>query len=70
MKIYLNETGQNDCYNHFHTSATIGGNPTITCLVRLNSTQSKITVRFDDHTNPVNDIVLSSLNVNVFRLGN
>lgn len=69
MKIFVDNIGQNNCYNHFHTFLQASGNPTISCLVRINA-GSNLSIGFDDHTNPVTDLILSSMNVNLWRIGN
>lgn len=69
FKIFLNETGQDKCYNHEHATTT--AKPlAISCYVRVNATHNKISLRIDDHANPVNDITLYATNVNLLRVGN
>ena len=68
MKLYLNETGQNNCYDNFKVSAD-HISMIITCLVRINAGQN-ISIRFDDHMNPVTDITIYATNVNLLRIGN
>lgn len=68
FKIFVNETGQDDCYNY--DSATTNAKPgEITCFVKLNP-NDRITFRVDDHANPVNDVTFYSTNVNLFRISN
>ena len=68
MKIFVNEVGQYNCYDHEEPStAPIGF--IIICLVRLNA-GDVVSVRFDDHADPVRDLILYNGNVNLFRIGN
>jgi hypothetical protein len=68
MKLYVNNTGQNNCYDHFE----VGGDHismVIICLIRINS-GSNVSVRFDDHANPVTDVTFYVSNLNLVRIGN
>ena len=68
MKAFVNDTGQNNCYSHQHLSGNVY-DMMITCLVRLTAGQN-VNIRFDDHTNPVSDITIDAMNVNLVRVGN
>jgi hypothetical protein len=68
MKLYVNETGQNNCYDHFHVGAD-QVSMVITCLVRANAGQN-ISIRFDDHASPVTDLTVYASNLNLLRIGN
>ena len=68
MKVFINEVGKDECYDHEHTSA----NPIgfiAPCQVRLN-VGDKITIRFDDHSVSPQDIKLVSANIGIKRIGN
>lgn len=69
MKGFVNDTGMNNCYAHFHTQVNSTSNPNFNCLVRMVAGQN-FNVRFDDHSNPVNDLILESMNVIILRVGN
>jgi hypothetical protein len=68
MKIYVNDTGQNNCYDHFHVGAD-QISMVITCLVRVNA-GSNISIKFDDHASPVTDLTVYASNLNLVRIGN
>lgn len=68
MKVYINDTGQNNCYSHTHLN-TNESDMVVSCLVRLTAGQN-INLRFDDHASPVRDIVLTSANITALRVGN
>jgi hypothetical protein len=68
MKLYVNETGQNNCYDYFDVGAD-QISMIITCLVRVNA-GSSVSVRFDDHASPVTDLIVYASNVNLVRIGN
>lgn len=69
IKGFVNDTGQDNCYAHGHLSASQVDNLNFTCFVRLTVGQN-FNVRIDDHSNPVNDPTLYSMNVNLLRVGN
>lgn len=69
MKIFINETGQDNCYDHEHTSSVNPIGFIIECIINLN-VGDKVNIRFDDHNNPVNDLTLLNGNVNLVRVGN
>lgn len=69
IKLFINNVGQDKCYSHFETLATVGGTPSFICFLNLVS-GDVINVRMDDHTNPVNDPTISNLNFNILRVGN
>jgi hypothetical protein len=63
MKVFVNDSNHPECYSHFHISNVAPtATPAIDCLIRLNA-GDKINVRFDDHSSPVQDIVIDSLNL-------
>jgi hypothetical protein len=68
MKLYINETGQNNCYDHFHVGAD-QVSMVITCLVRINAGDN-VSIRFDDHASPVTDLTIYASNLNLVRVGN
>ena len=68
MKAFVNDTGQNNCYSHQHLSGNVY-DMMITCLVRLTAGQN-VNIRFDDHMNPVSDITIDAMNINLVRVGN
>jgi len=62
MKLYNNEIGLNNCYD----SNDLGGTHTpmgFNCIVYMDTGDS-LSVRFDDHSNPVRDVVVTSMNLN------
>lgn len=67
MKVYINEVGQNDCYDHEEPSTSPIGF-IATCIVSL-SVGDNLNIRFDDHANPVRDINLLNANINLIRVG-
>jgi hypothetical protein len=67
MKLYVNETGQNNCYDHFHVGAD-QISMVITCLVRINKGDN-VSIRFDDHASPVTDLTFYASNLNLMRIG-
>ena len=68
MKLYINETGQDNCYDHFHIGAD-QISMVITCLVRINVGQN-VSIRFDDRASPVSDLTIYASNLNLVRVGN
>jgi hypothetical protein len=68
MKLYINEVGQNDCYDHEHTSADPIGFIS-DCITTL-AVGDNLNVRFDDHAGLVSDLVLVTANINAVRIGN
>jgi hypothetical protein len=68
MKLYINETGQNNCYDNFKVGAD-HLSMVVTCLVRI-SAGDNINIKFDDHMNPVTDITVYASNLNLVRIGN
>lgn len=69
MKIFVNEVGQNECYDHEHTSTDPIGFIIAGCQVRLN-TGDNVSVRFDDHAGIVSDLIVYNANLNIKRIGN
>jgi hypothetical protein len=72
MKGFVNETGYNNCYAHMQLDrvpAIITANPSFTCFVRMNA-GDKFNTRFDNHEADVRDIVISSMNTTIVRVGN
>jgi len=70
MKVFVNDVGQNQCYDHESTNQNnMIGFIIAGCMVRLNA-GDKVNIRFDDHMNPVSDLVLYNANVNILRVGN
>lgn len=69
MKIFINNNGQDNCYDHEHTSTTVPIVFPIDCLIRIN-TGDNVSIRFDDHNNPVGDLILLNGNLNLLRVGN
>jgi hypothetical protein len=70
MKGFVNDTGQNNCYSHFHLAVTTpNANPSFTCFVRL-AVGDKYNTRFDNHDVSVEDIILESMNTTIVRVGN
>jgi len=69
MKVFVNDVGQNNCYDHEHTSNTPIGFIIAGCFVRLN-VGDKLNLRFDDHQAPVTDLILLNANLNALRVGN
>ena len=67
-KIFVEGVSQDKCYSHFETTANVGGNPAITCFVRLTAGQ-RVYVGIDDHSNPVNDPAINNMNLNLVRVG-
>jgi hypothetical protein len=68
MKLFINEVGQDKCYDHEHTS----GNPIgfiFSCLVSINRNDN-VSIRFDDHASPVSDLTVLNANINLERIGN
>ena len=68
MKIFIDGTGYDNCYDHEHTSTTQPIGFILDCVLRVNA-WSNLTVRFDDHTNPVSDLNVLNANINVLRIG-
>jgi hypothetical protein len=68
MKIFVNDTGQNNCYDHFEVGAD-HISMVATCLIRIN-TGSNVSIRFDDHASPVTDVTFYASNLNLVRIGN
>jgi len=69
MKIFINGNGQNNCYDHEHTSSTQPIGFIADCLIRLN-VGDNVSVRFDDHKSPVSDLIALNGNLNLLRIGN
>jgi len=67
MKVYINDVGQNNCYDHEEPSISPIGF-IITCLIPLN-VGDRVNIRFDDHSNPVRDLNLLNANINLVRVG-
>ena len=67
MKIYINSTGKNELYAHSHIGTSAG--MSLNGIVALAATDI-ISLRFDDHSNPVRDLVLLSAGVTAIRIGN
>jgi hypothetical protein len=67
MKLYINETGQNNCYDHFHV-ASDQVSMVISCLVRINSGDN-VSIRFDDHASLITDLTVYASNLNLLRIG-
>jgi len=66
MKLFLDDTPLNNCYDSndlsgTHTPMTFG------CLVYMNVGES-LSVRFDDHSNPVRDVAITSMNLNAVSI--
>ena len=68
MKLFINDVGQNDCYDHEHASADPIGF-ILDCFVRV-SVGDKLNIRFDDHGGLVQDLNLVTANINAVRIGN
>jgi hypothetical protein len=68
MKLYINEVGQNDCYDHEHTSSDPIGFIS-DCITTL-AVGDRLNVRFNDHAGVVSDLVLITANINAVRIGN
>lgn len=68
MKVFVDESGQNNCYDHFHVDLT-EVSMVLTCLTRINAGQN-LSIRFDDHVNPVTDLIIYATNLNAVRIGN
>jgi len=69
MKIFVNDIGQNNCYDHEHTSATQPIGFIADCLIRVN-VGDNVSIRFDDHQSPVSDLRILNGNLNLHRIGN
>ena len=67
MKIFVGDTGKDNLYGHAHitTTATM---MSLTGIVAL-AASDIISLRFDDHANPVRDLVLKSAGVTAIRIG-
>jgi len=68
MKVYVTDTEQNNCYDHFHVGAD-QVSMIISCIVRMN-VGDNINVRFDDNASPVTDLTFYNSNINLRRIGN
>ncbi len=66
MKIFIGATGKDNLYSHAH----IGASATMSLqgIVAL-AAADVISLRFDDHANPVRDLVLLSASVTAIRIG-
>lgn len=69
MKIFINSAGQNNCYDHEHTSSTQPIGFIVDCIIRLN-VGDNVSIRFDDHQAPVTDLTALNGNLNLLRIGN
>lgn len=69
MMLFINSAGQNNCYDHEHTSSTQPIGFIIDCIVRLNIGDN-VSIRFDDHQSPVTDLIALNGNINLMRIGN
>ena len=69
MKIFINDTGYNNCYDHEHTSSAQPIGFIIDCILSLQA-GDRLTIRFDDHQAPVTDLTALNGNLNVLRIGN
>lgn len=68
MKVFINNNGQNDCYNHKDMTTDIH-TFMVSCIIRVNPNDI-INVRFDDHANPTRNLQLYYTNINIVRIGN
>ncbi|MBS3107761.1 hypothetical protein J4468_02490, partial [Candidatus Woesearchaeota archaeon] len=68
-KLFINGTGQGDCYgfNEFQNGISSSGG--FNCITKLNGGDT-INVGMDDHLDPVRDAIVNSFNINVVRIGN
>ena len=69
MKLFINDVGQNNCYDHEHASSTQPIGFILDCLVRVN-VGDNVSIRFDDHQAPVTDLRILNGNINLLRVGN
>jgi len=69
IKLFINDVGNDKCYSHFDTIATMGGIPSFSCIIYL-SVGNVVQIKVDDHANPVNDPVFEQFNLNLVRIGN
>jgi hypothetical protein len=67
MKVFINDTGVEDCYDTDDLGGTMG-HMGINCFTNIN-TGDNINIRMDDHSNPVRDVIISYMNVNAERIG-
>lgn len=67
LKLFINDTGQDNCYSHAHGSSSQTDIFSITCFLELNI-GDRIGLYLDDHTNPPNDAVFNSANINILKI--
>jgi hypothetical protein len=68
-KLFVNGVGKNNCYafNNFLNGDSLSGG--FNCIVNLNA-NDVLNIGVDDHANPVRDLIVNSMNLNLMRIGN
>lgn len=69
IRIYVDETGKDNCYTHLHLSSGAVSSQSLNCILSLTS-GNKVSIRIDDHANPPNDPTFYSANLTITRIGN
>lgn len=64
VKLFVNNAGIDKCYTHQHITTTQAQSVYLSCLVNI-SKGDVISIAVDDHSNPVNDVTVNSLNLNI-----
>jgi hypothetical protein len=68
-KLFVNGVGKDNCYafnNFLDGNSSSGG---FNCIVRI-SAGDVLNIEVDDHANPVRDLIINSMNLNLMRVGN
>jgi len=67
-KLFINNVGQDNCYSFKDLRIGASSSAGFSCIISVNAGDD-IYVAMDDHANPVKDLTINNINVNLVRIG-